>query len=744
MFILKHRALLSYTLIFLLGLALFYGLHESIKLILIPVFASAVPILVLARRRCRSFWRLLMVPLLLTAAILPSLFYDISDAKMEDACGKTVYVSAVIHEVTYESENFRFANGKTVSLGNEKQRVRVKLSYTNGTVTVGDVISGIALITPIDGDDTASTYARSHGFRYEVAFEEAYKTDTEVSVATASFKMRSFLCNLIRNYTKGDGSSLLCAMLLGERDGLSDVFVRDMNRLGLSHTLALSGMHFNILLLGIERLLSLFSVDKRVRYLLLGILTVLYLFAIGGTPSAMRAGLMMLFIIIAFFLHTEYDALTALALSMALICTFTPYAITDLSLLLSVFATLGILLAFGNDYGKKEEAPRLPPLRRALHLLWISVKITLAASLATLPFTAYAYGSLPLLLVFANVLFAPLMQWLLYLSFLTLLLGFLPPVAMTASAFTHLIEWLCARLADIPHTQISMRHPVLFVFLCIGVLLLLLLHIFPPREKEKGRFSALLLAILFLSSGGVFAVRAIISSDTLTVSYSAMRGEQGDAFLLSENGFSAIIDTSRGGSSEAEDIITLLEENYLFEIDAYVVTGYHTAMRATLDTLLTTRTVHRILLPLPTTAEEEALLASVMKSAHEGRSEFSLYAVGSPILLGSAELVLHEHSPLGASVKTVLFTLSCGGDSLAYLSPSLVTYSNWQNVIGTVEDHGTVLFGTYGSGNITEYRPDADPLTDKRLLAVSKEHLPFYDTDVFILDTKHIIKMKKK
>lgn len=742
--ILRRRAFFTYTLIFLVALAFFFGLRENVKLILIAVLASAVLVLILVKRHCRGFRRLLTVLLFLIAAILPSLIYDLSDEKIEKACGKTVYVSAVIYEVTYERDGFCFANGATVSLGEDKHRVRAKLSFANGSVEAGDVISGMALITPIEGDDTSSSYARSRGYRYEVAFEAAYKTDTKASLIVLSFKMRSFLCNLIKNYTNGDGASLLCAMLLGEKDGLSDTFLRDMNRLGLSHTLALSGMHFSILLFGLERLLKRIPVHKCIRYLVVLVLMIFYLFAIGGTPSAMRAGLMMFFVIIAFFLYIEYDALTDLTVSVALICIFTPYAITDLSLLLSAFATLGILLMVENDYGDTEDTPRRAPLWRVLHSIWLSVKTTLAASLATLPLIAYAYGSMPLMLIFANLLFAPIMQLLLYLSLTVLLLGFLPPVAMAASAYTHLIEWLCARLADVPHTQISVRHPVLFVFLCIGAALFLLLYLFPPPEKKKARLSAILLALMLISSGGVFAVRALINSNTLTVSYCAVQGERGDALLLSENGFTAVIDNTRGVSSEAEDVLTLVEDHYLVEIDTYVVTGYHTAMRATLDELLRTRVIHRILLPLPTTAEEEALFLSVVQSANEGRSDVSLYAMGAPLTLGSAEFVLHEHSTLGAETKTALFTLSCGGDSLAYLSPSLVSYSSWQEVTSKIKDHETVFFGAYGRDEGMERLPNADPLTDKRMLAVSEEYLPFSDTSRFTFSKEHTIKMKKK
>ncbi len=746
MFVLKHRALLSYTLLFLAVLALVFGISETLKLILIIPIASAAVLLLFIGRRRRSLWRLALILLLITAAILPSFIYDCTDNGVEKSCGKTVYVSAVIHEITFDSGGFCFANGNIVSLSGKRQSVRAKLSYENGTVGVGDIISGKARLLPIDGEDTISSHSRSRGYRYEVIFEEAYKTGKQASPTVISFKMRSFLCNLIKTHVSGEGSELLCAMLLGERDGLSDTLNRNMTRLGLSHTLALSGMHFNILLLGLEKLLGIFTIDKRVRYLCLSALTALYLFAVGGTPSAMRAGLMMLGMILAFFLRTEYDALTALALSVGAICTVTPFAITDTSLLLSAFATLGILLAFGNDYGRKEEeeAEAMPPARRFLLWLGVSVKVTLAASLATLPLTAYTYGSLPLLLVFANLLFAPLMQLLLYASFLTLACGFLPPVSAASSFLTRIITDLAAFLADIPHTQISVRHPVLFTILCVGVALFFLLHLFPPRERARTRLSLLLFALIIGSSGIFFAVRAICASNTLSVHYATTAAQRGDIFLLSENGHTAVIDNTRGMPKEVDEIFTVLEEKYLVEIDAYVVTGYHAAMRATLEGVLTNKTVHHIYLPLPRSAEEEELLLSVLASAESGGSEVSLYENNTALSLGSASFVLREHSTVNAEEKRSFFSLSCADYSIAYLSAKTVDHKNWQDIAQVITSYDAVFFGTYGAGGTPPYLLDPSPMKDQALYGVSENHLPFFDTTCFTLGAEHTIRIEKK
>ena len=87
---------------------------------------------------------------------------------------------------------------------------------------------------------------------------------------------------------------LLGAILLGDRTYLSGQTSLDFSRIGISHVLALSGMHLAILILGIEKLLSLIGISKKARYIITIILTLAYVALTGFSVSVVRAGIMLI------------------------------------------------------------------------------------------------------------------------------------------------------------------------------------------------------------------------------------------------------------------------------------------------------------------------------------------------------------------------------------------------------------------------------------------------------------------
>ncbi len=747
MSILKHRFLFSLLLLFLAFFALFYDLSERIKLLIIIVTASACLVLLLVGRLRRSFWHcsacaavILMVVL---ASVLPSFLYQRTDDRVQKRVGSQAFATVLIHEITYEKEGFYFANGTLRALSGQKENVRVKLSLTGASLEAGDVVAGTAEICAMDPEDEMDAYSLTQGYRYTLKFSHAKTIGKENTFVVLSVKMRTFLCNTIEKYTDDDAEKLLCAMLLGEKDGLSSVFEKDMQRLGLSHMLALSGMHFSILLLGIERLCSFFSMDKRLRYLLLFLLTLLYVFAIGAPPSALRAGIMMLCLVACFFFGKEYDALTSLAFSVALICTIQPFAIHNVSLLLSAFATFGILLVLGDDYGERENVRPRQFGRRILSHLLRSVKFTLAASFATLPFIALRFGTFPLLLVLTNLLFAPLMQVLLYAALLVLFFGFVTPIAQAASFLSESIIRLAAFFADIPHIEISIRHPILLTILLGSTLLFAVLYVFPPRREKKARFSLIILTATCLAVSLFGIGKWLAANDTLSVHYHTTENGAGDLFLLSENGYTAVIDSSRGTAKDITLLFSLMEKEYLVEIDAFIATGYRTSYFSSLKEALENRTIHELFLPIPETEEEEEILLSLLTTGEKSGTDVFLYEKGKALSIGSATFCLHGSSPLGSSKEISYFTLHYGKNRMAYLSAEVLSLQNWEELSATLKDYDALLFGAYGSDKRNGHLPNASAFSHASIFTPAKEHLPFEEYAGVVFKTKHTFSLSR-
>ena len=738
--ILKHRPLLRYTLLFLLAFALLYGIAEGVKLIFIILTASTALLLLLLGRCRRGLWRTLLpfslVLLILASSALPSLIYAVSDDKTEKYVDQEAFASVVIHEISYDKYGFRIASGYLISIMGEKQNVGVTISYT-ARAGVGDVLCGKALIEKMNPEDPEDSYSLSLGYRYRLTFDSAFRASTKNTLPVISAKMQTSLCNLINKYTQGEGAPLLSTILLGEKKGLSDVVERDMRRLGLSHMLALSGMHFSLILLGLESILSKFSVDKRIRYTLLAIITILYLVAIGGTLSALRAGIMLLGSLLFFALGSEYDALTMLGLSVAGIVTVLPYAITNLSLLLSAFASLGILLSIQSDYGDRDtEEPAVSLPGRLWRWLLTSAKITLAASFATLPLMVFYFGNLSLLLVPANLLFAPLIQLLLYASIAVLFLGFLPPVAAFGSFIARITTSLAAWMSGIPHTQISIRHPSLLIPLLIATCLFLLLYLFPPPRKTRQRLARILLCTVLLISISAVGIRRLVASDSLSVYYAATDTGRGDLLVLSENSHTAVIDITNGVKEELLDGADLMQTQYLTEIDSYVVTAYHTALRTSLSYLLSNQTIHHLYLPSPSSEEEEGILSSLLKAASNAGCTASLYEAGESLSLGESHLTLHP-ALLGQTKGSLSFSLHYGEKHLLYLSAEAVSIPSWYSHSERAANADIVLFGSYGADKEDAFRTEAKQFSEAPIYAPSERAVPFMDKTGILIAPRH-------
>jgi len=201
------------------------------------------------------------------------------------------------------------------------------------------------------------------------------------------------------------------ALVLGESDLAADDD-RSFRAAGLSHLLAVSGMHLVIVLALVVRALEITLVrvpaiaariDVGRVAAAIGVLAAwLYAELAGAGGSTVRAAWMATVALLARALGRRTDAPRAFGLSMVAMAAVDPLVAFDLSFLLSAGATGG-LLVFARPLGAGLEglAPRrLAPVARA-------VATTLAASIPCTPILARFAPSVPVGGVVANLLAVP-------------------------------------------------------------------------------------------------------------------------------------------------------------------------------------------------------------------------------------------------------------------------------------------------------------------------------------------------
>lgn len=226
-----------------------------------------------------------------------------------------------------------------------------------------------------------------------------------------------------------ESSSLAKALLTGEKGGLTPQQRERFQRAGLSHIMAVSGLHVGLLTAPFWLLfpwMKRWRAGETAALLFLALLLWGFSGLAGFTPSVGRASIMAWFLSIGKVRGSERASLNMMGVSAVILLLLNPYQLFEISFQLSYGAVIVILrtlpwmrnlLPPGIRYNWKGE-------------LCMTLIISVVVQLGLLPLLAFYFGEVSLTGPVANLLVVPILAALLPAAFL--LLGvdlFLPAAA---------------------------------------------------------------------------------------------------------------------------------------------------------------------------------------------------------------------------------------------------------------------------------------------------------------------------
>lgn len=444
-------------------------------------------------------------------------------------------------------------------------------------------------------------------------------------------------------------SGLPSALLLGERQHLTDEARRDFARTGVSHLLAISGLHMTLLFGSLALILKLFRLRPRSRAAILGILSTAYLIYLGFPPSATRAVIMLGMTYLASLCFASADPLTSLGLAGMGILLVSPVSVADVGFWMSFSATFGLLSVL--SLTRSSDSPK-PPMKRLLSVIG-GLFAGLVAMTFSLWVTAPVMGEMSLLSAPMTLLLTPMTAILLILVPLSLLLsatslGLLiaQAVSTISSLMTATVEF-CARPSWV---VVSLRHPAIpWVAAAMVLLTLLLLGLSLSKKK---------LVLLPMAAGwAVIALilfgQALVSEDELQVSYLVTSSTS--EMLVMTHGQDAVICELSNGSHRA--FLTAADEaasRGATEVAAVILTDYHTATSGALWQLFRRETVRALWLPEPTCEDDYYLMLACLEAASLTDTPAVIYGHGEALTLFSSATLTVERAMLERSVQPVL------------------------------------------------------------------------------------------
>lgn len=512
--------------------------------------------------------------------------------------------------------------------------------------------------------------------------------------------LREILRFRLTTLVKGEGGELLSALILGTRDSLDARTARDFRRVGISHILALSGLHLTILLGIAEKFLSFVRVGKRWQILILTAFSFGYLLLTGFSYSMLRAVLMLTILRLSFFVKEDYDAFTALSVGGAMMVLITPYAVFDLSFQMTMLATFGIL-SFGKLQGR---LVRWIPYRKgvlgiAFYLLRAAISsflITVSATAAILPVQWLQFGEISLLSPMANLLVIPLATGILLLGLLLLMLLWIPAVsvliAMPAGWMGTLMLKIVGALSPLDGMLSLQYHFVPYILIPFFLIIAILLVI----DLKKLDFLVLSPMLLTIAAFAVcLCVSHHISKNQLTFIYRNTGSSEG--LLLIQNDTAMICDISNGSYTQLYADYRLLKQHCATEIEVLMLTHYHNKQIASISRLCDTTLLRSLWLPMPITDADKAILADLLTLAAEKGISVTVYSHDTPLtVFGMGNIILSEPLFEKRSVEPAfIFNLSFGEKTVVYQSASFSEYQRDKMIENTVTGDYLIL-GSHG------------------------------------------------
>ncbi len=534
------------------------------------------------------------------------------------------------------------------------------------------------------------------------------------------------------NLLTGDGShGLPSALLLGDKTALSDSVRRDFARAGVSHLLAISGLHVTLLFGLLGLFLRLVRVPKRVRAVILSLAAVGYLILLGFPPSATRAVIMLGVTYLSYMISERADPLTSLGVAGGLIIAVTPYAVVDAGFWMSFLATLGLvtlmpLVQAWIDRPPRREAPLWwQLLRKDLLKPLAALAVGLTAMSFTLSVVAAVIGEMGILSPVATILLTPLCAAVLVLSLLCLpfvgtawgtLLGDLTEIICTF--MTNLTAWMAKPAWGV----ISLRHPAVVPIAAVMTIATLILLVI--RLPKRRRFLVVVpILVGWLAVGGVLTVHQHLTRHRVEVTY-LQPSTASDALVLVSGRQGFICDLTNGSQSSMTAAAREAERQGATELAVYMLTHYHTSTAGALSTLLDRETVRALWLPRPADEEEYDLLLSCLEKPESAGVPTYLYDPGEALRVFGEGTLMLETAELRRSVQPVLLVsldvspAETGKDRLVYCGSAVFESTLSHRAAELIAEADTVIFGSHGPLFKMSYGEELD-LTNAREVILS-------------------------
>ncbi len=344
----------------------------------------------------------------------------------------TAYVRGIVASVEHPASTRRlFQRVVLKSITSPVQlpkAVRITIRTPCPPLYEGDEISCLVRVSPFSRAACPGGYdGHIHNFFLGIGASGFALSPVKVLHSAPSF-FQKFRQNLTRYFHKNLSpveASLACALITGDKASIPDFVKKEFSDSGLSHVLAISGLHVAIVsslsFFVLQRVLACLPLCAL--YLPLHIFSAVgalflgwgYLKISGGGYPVVRSFWMLVATMMALIMGRRKDSRRILALCALFLLLHTPEALFNLSFQLSFCAVAALLSVYSSRKRDMADHTRKEHLSSSLHAffspllasIWSMLCTTTAVTFATIPITAFYFHNISMQSHISNMLAIP-------------------------------------------------------------------------------------------------------------------------------------------------------------------------------------------------------------------------------------------------------------------------------------------------------------------------------------------------
>lgn len=491
---------------------------------LIPIkyiiaIAAGLAVVFIASLAIQKYRQALTVPICIGTALMACLVFLCAmnsgvepQQKLDGRSAETVFYIVDLEEIDNNGNYNYIVKTQSVNCDGAVQNIKLKVQST--VKIEADYYQKVScdLSFYSISDDAFSSYGNWGNHIFLTSHAENIRVLDEYVHSPMRFilKLRESIIDHLYHLNQNQNGALSVALVTGYKGLFNENTAALFKYAGTSHIVAVSGFHLTVVMAVILYILKCLKIGSKPSAVIL-IWSVLFYCALAGfSKSVVRAGIMVIIMLLGSLFERRGDALNSLGIAVFIIC-LNPFAVCDIGAGLSVLAVLALITLYPcfikvlnkvipvhkSDAGESV----LHSIKYAVYKFLSAFLLGLSVMIYSLPVLYLYFGYVGLSGLVSNVIITPIVSLAMPLSIFTFAVCKIP---VLSTVFSFLTNKICGAVLSVIRFFASFKGSVLtfshaFVLILVFILIIFA-FCFILNKKKLLPYVSVFCALLLVGS----------------------------------------------------------------------------------------------------------------------------------------------------------------------------------------------------------------------------------------------------